>query len=431
MTLSAGLNSSNSRKVGLEAISFDVPEHFLNLEDLARARGVDPGKFLLGLGQKQMAVPTPCEDSVTLATGAGLKLLKDFNIDPSSIGLLVVGTETSIDHSKPVSSYVHEFLGLDESCRVYETKHACYGAMAGVGNAVNWILSGRARGKKALVIASDIAYYGLKTPGEPTQGGGSVAMLISDQPHLLEVDPSNEGYYSKQVMDFWRPLYSKEAFADGHYSIQCYLDALAGAYGSYRKSYAQNSTIGMERDFSRRYSACLYHAPFAKMSQKAHFRLLETDAERSFEKDTPEFAAAQEDFKKRVAPWLDISARVGNLYTGSVFLSLYSYLQNKTAAAPGQQISLFSYGSGCVAEFVGATVGSEIHRIQKLTPYQEVLDKRQQLSVPEYESMISAYSKTDLNGFDGCDPSRWNLKRSLVYVGNREHRRQYEFLNKT
>jgi hydroxymethylglutaryl-CoA synthase len=58
-------------------------------------------------------------------------------------------------------------------------KHACYGAMAGLTAAVNYILSGRAKGRKVLVIASDIARYGKDTAGEPTQGAGAVAMLVS------------------------------------------------------------------------------------------------------------------------------------------------------------------------------------------------------------------------------------------------------------
>src|SRR5687767_1914110 len=104
-----------------------------------------------------MAVASPCEDTVTLAAGAGRLLLKNFDIDPDEISLLIVGTETGVDHSKPVAIYVHQLLGLTQKCRAFEVKHACYGAMAGLSMATNWVLSGRARGRKALVIASDIA----------------------------------------------------------------------------------------------------------------------------------------------------------------------------------------------------------------------------------------------------------------------------------
>ncbi len=67
------------------------------------------------------------------------------------------------------------------------------------------------------------------TPGEPTQGAGAVALLVSDKPRLLALE-AGSGVYANDVMDFWRPLYSKDALVDGHYSVQCYLDALEGAY---------------------------------------------------------------------------------------------------------------------------------------------------------------------------------------------------------
>ena len=409
----------NTVKVGIEAIALDLPEYCLNLEDLAHARGIDPGKFTIGLGQKQMSVASPCEDTVVLAAGAGERLLKSFDVDPKSVGLLVVGTETGIDHSKPVASYVHEMLGLDQACRVYETKHACYGGMAGLSNAVNWVLSGRAKGRKALVIASDIAYYGLRTPGEPTQGAGAVALLVSDQPDLLQIETDTEGYYAKQVMDFWRPLYSKEAFADGHYSIQCYLDALRGAFGTYKKNCSWNGK------YSDELSALLYHAPFVKMAQKAHLRLLETDFDQTFVKDSPEFQLATLDYQNKVAPWLELNSRVGNIYTGSVFLSLLGFLQDGGTLNVGKSVGLFSYGSGCAAEFMVGTVGEKIDRLQNLIPARQLLAERKNLSIPEYETMMTAYAKADLNGGEANNPAQWGLTRPLVYLGTREHQRRY------
>lgn len=325
-------------QVGLEAIALDIPENFIDLTDLAQARGVDPSKYTVGLGQKEMAVPTPCEDSVVLAASAGQRLLRENGIDPNSIAMLVVGTETGVDHSKPVSSYVHQILGLSQSCRVFEVKHACYGAMAGASMAVNYLLTGKAKGRKVMVIATDIARYGKNTPGEPTQGAGAVALLLSDlsslpagRRGLLEFDTQNEGYFSKQVMDFWRPLYSKEAFADGHYSIQCYLEALEAAYRQYKTSVIEAAQISLggamsadaeaefRTGFNKKFGACLYHVPFVKMAQKAHQKLLEVDAGFSFEKGSPQMLSAKEDFESRTAPSLRLNSKVGNIYSGALF----------------------------------------------------------------------------------------------------------------
>src|SRR5208282_2788774 len=105
---------------------------------------------------------------------------------------------------------------------------------AGLQNALDWIRSGSARGKKALVIGSDIARYGLRTPGEPTQGAGAVALVVGESPRLVAFD-GLVGTFARDVFDFWRPLYSKDAVVDGHYSVKCYLESLEGAYKAYRE----------------------------------------------------------------------------------------------------------------------------------------------------------------------------------------------------
>ena len=69
--------------------------------------------------------------------------------------------------------------------------------------------------------------------GEPTQGAGAVALLVSEAPRLLALEHGITGAYAQDVNDFWRPLSSKEAVVDGHQSVQRYLDALAGAYGAW------------------------------------------------------------------------------------------------------------------------------------------------------------------------------------------------------
>jgi len=419
-----GTKEVKSMKIGIEAIAFDIPEHYLEMSELAKARGVEPAKYTSGLGQKQMAVATPCEDTVVLAAGAGQRLIKNFNIDPNSISMLIVGTETGIDHSKPVSSYVHQILGLSNQCRVFEIKHACYGAMAGLTTAVNYILSGRAKGRKALVIASDIARYGKNTVGEPTQGAGAVAMLISDEPRLLEIDYKNEGFYATQVMDFWRPLYSKEAFADGHFSIQCYLDALSGAYNLYKAGAAHETSANGQ--FSSKFEACLYHVPFVKMAQKAHQRLLETDAGKKFEKDSPELKTALLDFEKRVAPALELNAKVGNIYTGALFLGLAYLLESSAGKLAGKPISLFSYGSGCGSEFMGGKIVEGADRLMKVESHEDILSKRRPVGMAKYEEILDACAKMDLNGEENiCQPERWDLKRSVLYLGTQNHKRIY------
>ena len=46
-------------KLGIEAISLYTPKKYLSLEELAKARGIDPQKFIKGIGQEKMSVPAP------------------------------------------------------------------------------------------------------------------------------------------------------------------------------------------------------------------------------------------------------------------------------------------------------------------------------------------------------------------------------------
>lgn len=403
----------SSIATGIDALAFAGPASYLMLEDLALARGVDPDKYRIGLGQKSMAIASPCEDPVTMAVEAGRAALRNFDVDPAEIGTLIVGTETGIDHSKPVAVYAHELLGLDASCRTFETKHACYGAMAGLTASMDWIGCGRARGRKALVIASDIASYGLGTPGEPTQGAGAVAMVVSECPRLLTIDPFRIGDYTRQVMDFWRPLYSKYAFADGHYSIECYLDALVGAYAD-----AMNGADAAEL------AACLYHVPFVRMAFKAHQRYFEMLAGASVTRDDDaQWQALRDDYARRVQPWLSLNAEIGNIYTGSLFLALIDLLRQQADALAGHSISLFSYGSGCGASYCIGTVAESAAQWMTAIDPAEHLNTRRKLNIADYERLIQLNGSAD--SAERLDPAEYGHEHGLFYAGTRNHRRQY------
>ncbi|MDH3587913.1 MAG: hydroxymethylglutaryl-CoA synthase [Gammaproteobacteria bacterium] len=411
---------SASRVAGIDAMAFHGTHCYLEMADLATARGVDPDKYIHGLGQRQMAVATPCEDTVTMATVAAHRALDRFDIDPGEIGTLIVGTETGVDHSKPVAVYVHDMLGLAPNCRTFETKHACYGAMAGLTSAMDWISAGRARGRKALIIASDIARYGLNTPGEPTQGAGAVAMVVSERPRLLELDPTSFGDYTRQVMDFWRPLYSKYAFADGHYSIDCYLDAFSGAWRDACENSGTWEPLRLDN-----IDACFYHVPFTKMARKAHHRHCETEWGISVAKENEaKMTEINASYERQVAPWLELNSIVGNIYTGSLFLCLMDYLR-KAHPAGGQRLSMFSYGSGCGAAFgTGVVVANAARYADHIDPATH-LAQRRRLDIDRYEQLITASETADHNEAPYPDPADWDLGQGLYYVGTRDHIRQY------
>lgn len=289
--------------------------------------------------------------------------------------------------------------------------------------ATDWILSGRAKGKKALIIATDIARYGANTPGEPTQGAGAVAMLVSDNPQLLELETKYQGFFAKQVMDFWRPTYSKEAIADGHFSIQCYLDALTQSYQMYKKSFEIDQ--GPTGELMDRFTNSLYHVPFVKMAMKAHQRIKEIEWGTTLEKENPEYSNFVEDFKEKVAEPLHLNSKVGNIYTGSLYLSLFSFLESANYHQAGKPISLFSYGSGSCAEFFSGIVQPNTKELMKNVASQATLASRVKISIERYEEILQAASHADHNDANVSNPEKWDIDAPVIYVGTKSHQRHY------
>lgn len=412
-------------QVGIEGIAIATPHRYVDIEDLARARNVDPAKFTNGLGARKMAVAEPGEDTVSLAATAAKRLLQSTGVDPSRIGLLVVGTETGVDHSKPVASHVQGLLGLPRTMRVYDSQHACYGGTAGLMAATEWIASGAGAGKCAIVICSDIARYGVNTAGEPTQGAGAVAMLVSENPELLRIDVGITGTSSTDVYDFWRPLGQREAQVDGKYSIGCYLDAISGAYREWKKKAIAHELLKPPAGAlpSEGLPRILYHVPFCKMARKAHVQLRRCDLEDAkggaldAAAEAEEAPRADRSFAAQVATSLRFCEQVGNVYTGSLYLSLAGLLDAEAGQLSGQRIGLFSYGSGCCSEFFSGVVGERAAQVMAKAKLAQVIDQREQISIAEYERIMALPPYQP----EARDPAPGTFR----FAGVQDHRRQY------
>ena len=238
-------------KIGIDKIGFAMPNYYLDIRDLATARGIEPDKFTKGLLQLEMSIPPVSQDIVTLGAQAAYDILdKD---DLEKIDMIIVGTESGVDQSKASSVFIHGLLDIQPFVRAIEVKEACYGATAALDFAKNHVMNNPE--SKVLVIASDIAKYGIKSSGESTQGAGSCAMLVSSNPRILEFNNDNV-CLTRDVMDFWRPNYSQYAFVEGRFSTEQYLDCLTTTWNRYIEKTKQSLN-----DFS---AVCL-HLPYPNL----------------------------------------------------------------------------------------------------------------------------------------------------------------------
>lgn len=384
--------------IGIDKFGLAIPEYFLDIEDLAVARNENANKFSKGLLQLEMSVAPITQDIVTLGAAAAHEFLTEE--DKKKIDMIIIGTETGVDQSKSASVFIHNLLGIQPFARSVEIKEACYGATAGLDFAKNHIL--RNPDSYVLLIASDIAKYGIGTSGESTQGAGSCAMLIKKDPNILILNDDNV-CQTRDIMDFWRPNYSPYPYVDGHFSTKQYLECLETTWEEYRKK--NNKDL-------KNFEAFCFHLPFPKLGLKGLQSILPKDVDKNL----------KEKLLENLHTSIIYSRRIGNIYTGSLYLGLLSLLENSNNLKAGDNIALFSYGSGAVCEIFSGTL-AENFKNHLRNDRNKDFEKRERLSVEQYEKMFFEEISPDENGnveFKN-DDSLFSLEKI------EEHKRIYKY----
>jgi hydroxymethylglutaryl-CoA synthase len=379
---------------GIERLSFYVPKFYLLLSELADARGVDLAKYHRGLGQDYMAVVPPDQDIVSLAAAAGDAALE--TCDRDTVDAVIVATEGGVDQSKSAAMYVHRLLSLRSGCMAYEVKQACAAGTAGLLQGLAMIRAGICR--RVLLIATDIARYRLGSPGEPTQGAGACAVLLSSTPSICTLGTST-GVYTEEAMDFWRPAYQDVANVDGKHSIKMYLKALEESW----RDFGSKTRLAVQ-DFAR----FVFHMPFSALAQKG-VRTLSRVANSAIA-DAQWHAST---VHNRV---------IGNTYTASLFIGLASLLENDESDLTGQELAMYSYGSGSMGIFMSARVSPGYQSKLQSAHHRRMLARREQVDLETYERFHDHQLPTDGSNFliSPCSDSRFRL------AGIRDHKRIYE-----
>jgi hydroxymethylglutaryl-CoA synthase len=341
-----------SKKIGISDINIYVPGSKLELDVLIRKRSEENPRLARHLeralrvtGQKTIRFTDIWEDSATMAAQAGYGLLKDRDpVTLANLRHLVVGTESGLDHSKPLSAFVQGMLqrsGLEipESLSSFQVQHACAGATLSLISVGGLLGMSNRSAESGMVIATDIAHYETQTTAEVTQGAGSVALLVETTPRLLELDLSTIGLCSRDVDDFFRPLGSATAKVKGRYSMEQYWANLEAAFLDHAQRIGELPSEALEAtDFF------VLHTPFRNMPESAMNVLLHRHL--NLEEDQIRDFLEKRGFYRGVDPL----ARVGNIYSGSMYFFLASLLNDRFKELGeeivGKRMLLASYGSG-------------------------------------------------------------------------------------
>ncbi len=421
---------------GIDDIAVYVPRLYVDAEDFAEHRGISASKLRQGLGVSQMAMVDANQDPACLAANACLKIMQKNRLKPSDIGRLYASTESSMDESKAMNTYVIGMLeqvygrGTFEHCGGIETKFACVSGSYSLYDNANWIRAGEAGDKKAIVVVSDIAKYDMGSSGELTQGAGAVAMLLSDNPRLLEFDARVTSTSIRDEYDFYRPTGKPTPVVHGQYSNLLYLIQVRNTLEAYKKKafetglikLAEGETILDHIDY-----LCV-HLPYANMGKKALAYLLRhewrslprwekiidsvgmqepspqsggtieaiLDDSKFMEQDhqfnrmfvkTDEYKEA---YESKLASSLRAATMVGNIYTASLYLSFRSALEfehNRGADLDGKRFGFGSYGSGSSAMVFSGVICPGYREVVEPMNIAAEMGERRRLTFEEYEQI--------------------------------------------
>ena len=276
-------NSSNKKHIGISGLAAYVPPYRVWLEDWCDWTDNQWPKIREVVG-RSFRVRGPDQSVYTMAATAVMRLIVQYDVDPTRIKFLGLGTESSTDNSagaiiiKGMVDRALEARGMPpiaRSCEVPEFKHACLGGVYGMKGAIRHLALDGAGGQ-AIVVCADIAEYARGSSGEPTQGAGAVAMLLEEDPSLVIVDlPASGSASDYRIMDFRKPMsrfcgqdrsqtHQVQDFPvfNGKYSTTCYIDeTLHALHDMYVKRKLNPA------EYMRSLKTVFLHRPYRRMPE--------------------------------------------------------------------------------------------------------------------------------------------------------------------
>jgi hydroxymethylglutaryl-CoA synthase len=450
---------------GIDAISFDVAKIHLPIQSLAKARNIEPEKLEKGLGLIKMTLPDTHQDAVVFGANALTKLITDNAIDLTEIARIYVGTESAIDNSKPISSFLVSLMeqkfgenSLSE-CDVVDFTFACMGGVDALQNCIDFITLNPT--KKAIVVTTDFAKYDLNSTGEYTQGAGALAMLITSNPRIIAFE-NLWATSTKGVFDFFKPyrtiskkeitgntnndpwfenledeieIHKDQPVFDGQYSNQCYMDRTKNAYFSFKKLVKSSKTI------YNSWESIIMHLPYAFQGRRMLSEIYALDEENSIisGNETPaEYQNKLKDISKteqyksfvtqKLVPAELASSIIGNLYTGSIFmglLSTLSHFHDSKKEISGKKFGFLAYGSGSKSKVFEGTIQPEWKDAIAKVHLFETLEKSIEIDFETYEKLHKKEQKQSIRK----PKSEWILERIENQIPSLIGARYYKWID--
>ncbi len=309
-----------------------IPRNRIKVEEIAKVWGADAPSYKKGLMLEEKSVPSPDQDTITMAVEASRRALKRAGIDAREIGAVYVGSESHPYAVKPSGTVLAEALAATPEVHTADLEFACKAGTEGMFIALSLVQAGAI--KYGLAVGADTSQGAPGDALEYSAAAGAAAFLFGRENVVAEVLETHS--FTTDTPDFWRREYQYYPLHGGRFTGEpAYFKHVTGAAeGIMAKAKMKPA------DF--RY--VIFHQPNGKFP----FRVGEMLG-----------------FKKeQIEPgWL--VNKLGNTYSGSSPLGLTATLD---IAEPGDMILTISYGSGAGSDGFVIRVTDRINEVRDLAP---------------------------------------------------------------
>ena len=309
-----------------------IPRNRIKVEEIAKVWGADAPSYKKGLMLEEKSVPSPDQDTITMAVEASKRALKRAGIDPREIGAVYVGSESHPYAVKPSGTVLAEALNATPDVHTADFEFACKAGTEAMFVALSLVQAGAV--KFGLAVGADTSQGAPGDALEYSAAAGAAAFLFGKDPLVAE---ALETYsYTTDMPDFWRREYQYYPQHGGRFTGDpAYFKHITGAAeGIMAKAKMKPS------DFNY----VIFHQPIGKFPFRVGEML-------GFE-------------KKQIEPgWL--VSKLGNTYSGSSPLGLTATLD---ISKPGDMILIVSYGSGAGSDAFIFKVTERIEEVRDLAP---------------------------------------------------------------
>ena len=382
-------------------------------------------------GQESLRFPRRWEDSATMAAQAAAALLGRMSgAEIASLRYLVVGTESGVDQAKPVAA---QRAGHAAACRLRAARrdfHVRHSArLRRRGNRPGQ-RGGDARGEPRRAGPRPDHLHGRgalrarqQRRDHPGSGRGGAAGGARSAPSGTRL----HGYRLRiaRRRRLLRPLGSVTARVRGRFSIACYQRAVEEALLDLGARTGRDLPGLLEET-----DLFALHVPFRSLPEETMAALVR----RHLGADAA--AAARFLAQRQFAAGTALTAVVGNVYSGALFLCVASLLAARASdgasALPGQRVVLVAYGSGNTALAFSGRIRGAAAEVVASWSLEHLMDHGVDAGLAEYDAWIGDYASVR-----GAAPAAGRCRRAASFcrrfvpmatgpTGSRDRRRERE-----